>query len=129
VIKAFDGQSSFGERVHIVHAYIVEAHPKGPDPGPFAGVVSEARFSTKRQARTYAERVGAARDMEALLMGPQRMLVDDLDGVATNPFWCTYGTCANCTFLVRQDGVIDSVQLWMDVPAVEQAIRTLFTGK
>jgi hypothetical protein len=125
VAKAFDARSTFGERVHIVHVYVIEAHPKAPDVGPFSGLVSEARYSTIRQPRTYAEREAAAREMEALLTGQQRMLVDDLGGNATNPFWCTYGTCANCAFLIRRDGAIDSVQLWLDVAAVERSMETL----
>jgi len=56
------------------------------------------------------------------------MLVDDLGGPYTNPIWCTYGTCPNGTFLVRQDGVIATVQLWLDPAAIEQAIRTLLGG-
>lgn len=108
-----------------MHIYVIEPHPQSPDVSPYSGVVWTAEFSTKRQPRTYAEREAAARDTVALLTGRQMMLVDDLAGTATNPLWCTYGTCPNCAFLVRQDGTLDTVQTWLDVVAMERAIRTL----
>jgi hypothetical protein len=88
-----------------------------------------AQYSTIRQPRTYAEREAAARETKALLTGPQVMLVDDLGGATTNPIWCTYGTCPNCAFLIRQDGVIDVVQTWLDTAAMERAIRTLLGAR
>jgi hypothetical protein len=123
--KPFDARTTFGDRAHLVHLYVIEPHPQAPDVGPYSGTVSVAQYSSKRQAMTYADREAAARDMAALLTGRQLMLVDDLGGAMTNPIWCTYGTCANCSFLVRQDGVVDTVQLWLDVAAIEQAIRRL----
>jgi len=53
------------------------------------------------------------------------MLVDDLTPGPNNPVWCTYGTCPNCAFLIRQDGTVDTVPTWVDVSAMERAIRTL----
>lgn len=123
--KAYDQHTTFGDRVHIVHLYVVEPHPQTPDVSPYSGVVWEAQHSTKRQPRTYAEREAAARDTVVLLTGRQLMLVDDLGGAATNPIWCTYGTCPNCAFLVRQDGTLDTVQTWLDTAAMERAIRVV----
>lgn len=114
-----------GNEVHIVHLYVVEPHPQSPDPSPYSGVVWEAQYSTKRQPRTPAERQAAARDMLPFVTGPQLILVDGLDGAAANPVWCTYGTCPNCAFLIRQDGTIDTVQTWFDATTMEQAIRRL----
>jgi hypothetical protein len=42
---------------------------------------------------------------------------------AANPAWCTYGTCPNCAFLIRQDGPIDTVQTWFDKVTVEGGFR------
>jgi len=53
------------------------------------------------------------------------MLVDDLTPGPNNPVWCTYGTCPNGAFLIRQDGSVDTVHTWVDVSAMERAIRTL----
>jgi len=87
----------------------------------------EAQHSTKRQPRTYAERAAAAADMVPLVTGRQRIVIDDLAPGAANPAWCTYGTCPNCAFLIRQDGTIDTVQTWFDKDAGERAIRALLT--
>ena len=123
--RAFDAHSIFADRVHFVHVYVIEPHPMAPDVSPYSGAVWEANYSTKRQPRTYPEREACAREMLGSLKGPQIMLVDDLGGAATNPVWCTYGTCPNCAFLVRQDGTIDTVQTWLDPSAMERAVRAL----
>jgi hypothetical protein len=119
------GGGLLGNAVHVVHLYVVEPHPQSPDPSPYSGVVWEAQYSSKRQARTPAERLAAARDMLPHVSGPQTIVVDGLAAGAANPVWCTYGTCPNCAFLIRQDGIIDTVQTWLDAPAMEQAIRRL----
>jgi hypothetical protein len=119
------GGTTIGDAVHVVHLYIIEPHPQRPDPSPYSGVVWEGQYSTKRQPRTYTERVAAARDMVPLVTGHQAILVDDLTPGANNPAWCTYGTCPNCAFLIRQDGTVDTVQTWLDPSAMERAIRAL----
>lgn len=125
-----DDGRPFGERVYFVHVYVIEPHPMAPDPSPYSGRVSEARYSTKRQPTTFAERVAAAAETRDLLTGPQLMVVDDLTpGQRTNPIWCTYGTCPNCAFLIGQDGVIDTVQTWFEAGAMQGAIETLLAGR
>jgi hypothetical protein len=119
-----DGRA-IGDALHIIHVYVIEPHPQRPDPGPYSGVVSEAQYSTKRQPLTYADRLAAARDMRPFVTGPQRIIVDDLAPGATNPMWCTYGTCPNCAFLIRQDGTIDTVQTWFERASMEAAIRAI----
>ena len=127
VVASDDGRA-FAERVHFVHVYVIEPHPAAPDPSPYSGRVWEARYSTKRQPTTYGERMTAARETRALLTGPQLTVVDDLTpGRLANPMWCTYGTCPNCAFLIRQDGIIDTVQTWLDVPAMERAMQSLLS--
>ena len=119
-----DGRA-IGDAIHIVHLYVIEPHPQRPDPSPYSGVVWEAQYSTKRQPRTYAERAAAAADMLPLVAGRQRILVDGLQPGAANPAWCTYGTCPNCAFLIRQDGTIDTVQTWFERDAMERAVKAL----
>jgi hypothetical protein len=119
------GGRTIGDAVHIVHLYVVEPHPQAPDPSPYSGAVSEAQYSTKRQPRTYADREAAARDMLPFVTGRQRIVIDDLSAGAVNPVWCTYGTCPNCAFLIRQDGTIDAVQTWFEPDAMERAILAL----
>jgi len=84
-----------------------------------------AQPAVQRQPRTYTERVAAARDMVPLVTGRQAILIDDLTPGASNPVWCTYGTCPNCAFLIRQDGTVDTVQTWLDASAMERAVRAL----
>lgn len=126
---ASDDGRPLAERVHFVHVYVIEPHPLAPDPSPYSGRVWEARYSTKRQPKTYAERLAAAAETRGLLTGPQLMVVDDLTPrQQTNPVWCTYGTCPNCAFLIRQDGVIDTVQTWFEAGGMQRAIETLLAG-
>jgi len=127
--KAYDAQTAIGDRIHIVHVYVIEPHPQEPDVSPYSGNVWAAQYSTIRQPRSCAEREAAARQTAALLTGRQLMLVDDLGGTATNPIWCTYGTCPNCAFLIRQDGRLDTVQTWLDTAAMERAVRTLLESR
>jgi hypothetical protein len=124
--ETFDASTTYGDRVHIVHLYVIEPHPEAPDVSPYGGVVWETDYSTKRQPLTYPERVAAAQDTEILLEGNQLMLVDFLTpGELNNPVWCTYGPCPNCAYLIGQDGVIDTVQTWLNVDGMKRAIDQL----
>ena len=124
--RPYDATSTFADRVQFVHIYIIEPHPKAPEMGPYMGFVSEAAYSDRGQPLTYADRVASARDARTLISGSQLQLVDDLTpGQLVNPVWCTYGTCPNCAFLIRRDGIIDTVQKWFDASAMEQAMRRL----
>ena len=124
--KTFAGATTYSDVVHFVHLYVVEPHPQDPDPSPYSGVVWEAQYSSKRQPLTYADRVAVARDMLPEIQGTQMILVDDLTpGPSNNPVWCTYGTCPNCAYLIRQDGIIEVVQTWVDVDAMETAIDSI----
>lgn len=112
--------------MHIVHVYVIEPHPQSPDISPYRGEVWEAQYSTKGQPRTYDGRVANATDTEPSLQGAQLMVVDDLTpGALNNPLWCTYGPCPNCGFLIRQDGIIQRAQTWIDVDEMEAEIDAL----
>lgn len=123
-----DGKT-FADVVHFVHVYMVEAHPKAPDPSPFSGIVSELEFSTVRQAETYVARVANAKESERLIEGAQIQLVDDMDELGfINPVWCTYGPSPNGTYLIDQDGIIRYAEDWMFGYQVEAEIRQLLDG-
>ena len=70
----------------------------------------------------------SAADMVPLVTGRQRTVIDDLSPGAANPAWCSYGTCLNCAFFVRQDVTIDAVQTWFERDAMERPIRALVAG-
>lgn len=104
---------------------MVEPHPLG-DPSPYGGQPWESRYSTLPQPMSYGERVGHAQQMLPELEGNQRILVDDLTpGGMNNPLWCTYGTCPNCAFLIGQDGILQTVQTWLDVEGMRAAMDAL----
>ena len=126
----FDGTTTFGDRVHIVHVYVVEPHPMGPDASPYGGHVSErVPYSTKSQPLTYDARVANATTLAPLITGSQLLLIDDLvPGPHTNPVWCTYGPAPNSAYLIGQDGVLVNVQTWVDVGRMETEIRNLIEG-
>jgi len=122
----FDDDSTFADVVHFVHLNVIEPHPMRPDVSPYGGRVSESRYSTVLQPTTYGERVEVARGINALLEGDQLLLVDALSpGSSVDVVWCTYGTAPNSATLIRQDGIVEVVQLWLDTGAMEQAIREL----
>jgi hypothetical protein len=124
--QPFDDDSTFADVVHFVHINVIEPHPMGPDVSPYGGRVSESRHSTVLQPTTYDERVEVARGIYALLEGEQLLLVDGLTpGSSVDVIWCTYGTAPNSAFLIRQDGIVEVVQLWLNTGAMEQAIREL----
>jgi hypothetical protein len=124
---SYDTATAFSDRVHFVHVYVVEPHPKAPDPAPHSGVVAEDPvYSLLRQPRTYAERRANAAEVKPLIAGNQTLLVDALDpGGLINPVWCTYGTSPNATYLIGRDGVIRLSAVWTSPVKVEAAIREL----
>lgn len=122
---SYDSTDTYADLVHLVHVYVIEPHPTNPDPSPYSGVVWELEYSSKSQPKTYDGRVINALDQVPLIEGDQLLLVDDLTpGELNNPVWCTYGPCPNCAFLIGQDGVIDTVQLWID-SSIQDAIDAL----
>ena len=124
--KPYDSGRTYADVVHFVHVIVIEPHPLPPDPSPYTGKSWEGPDSTIRQPRTYEERVEAAKAIAPLLEGNQLLLVDDLGPEGTNnPVWCTYGPAPNAAFLIRQDGIVDTVQLWFLARGMEDAIDAL----
>ena len=124
--QPFDDDSTFADVVHFVHINVIEPHPMRPDVSPYGGRVSESRYSTILQPTTYNRRVEVARGINALLEGDQLLLIDELSpGSLVDVVWCTYGTAPNSAFLIRQDGIVEVVQLWLNTGTMEQAIRDL----
>ena len=124
--KPYDANNRYSDVVHFVHIMIMEPHPQSPGLSPYSGQVWEARYSMVDQPQTYDERVAIAQEIEPLIEGNQLLLIDDLTpGALNNPVWCTYGTSPNSAFLIRQDGIVDTVELWFDAPGMEEAIKNL----
>jgi hypothetical protein len=113
----------FRNDLEIVIVYNIEAHPAGNDPGPYKGRPNAKDFSDRKQPRTYEERLRNARDVARDTAIP--VLVDTLDQDGSNPVWCTYGTCASCSWLIRQDGMVEAQHEWHDRPSMEASIEGL----
>lgn len=115
----------FGERLHFLHLYTLEPHPKGSN-APDVGRPWELRYSTYEQACTLADRDAMRRTILANHPDCQRILLDDLDPDGlVNPVWATYGPAPRPGFLIRQDGVIDTSQLWFNAGHMRAAIAQL----
>ena len=127
--RTYEGDRTYADAVWFIHVYVIEPHPMSPAPSPYSGRVWELAYSTIGQPRDYADRVADATATEAFLEGEQLLLVDDLahDG-RTNPVWCTYGPAPNAAFLIRRNGTLDTVQTWLDVPDMKDAIDRLLAA-
>lgn len=117
----------FRNQLAVLHVYNIEAHPAGNDPSPYSGKPWELRFSDRKQAKTYAERLKSAKDVARDASMP--VLVDRLEQPGANPVWCTYGTCASCSWLIRQDGTIVAQHDWHDQASMEASIEALLAQK
>jgi len=124
--RPYDANGTYADVVHFVHILIIEPHPQSPDLSPYGGRVWESGYSTVGQPETYDQRLAVGQETAPLLEGNQLLLIDDLTpGRLNNPLWCTYGTSPNSAFLIRQDGILDTVQLWLDTAEMEKAINDL----
>jgi len=120
---SYDPTSTYADKVHFLHIYVVEAHPESPDPSPYNGNVWEAAYSDVGQAYTYDHRVANAQAMSSDVDSSQTVLIDDLDNDGhTNPVWCTYGPCPNCAYLIGQDGIIEASQTWFNANDMQRDI-------
>ena len=116
----------FNDDLHTALVYVMEAHPGKNQPSAYHGVPKPHEFSDRGQSRDWETRASSARD---LTLGTDVIrLIDDLDGEQSNPFWCSYGTCPSCSFLIGQDGLIHAVHLWHDEATMNVSIDALLTS-
>ena len=113
----------FSDEIHVVIVYNIEAHPKG-DPSPYRGKPWPVKdYSDRGQAKSYEERVANARGVQT---GPNvKLVVDALEEDNANPYWCTYGSCPNCAFLVNQQGRFETVHEWFDGRTMRGSIEAM----
>ncbi len=124
--QPYDSENTYADLVHFVHVLVIEPHPRDPDPSPYSGVVWEAQYSIVQQSLNYGERQAVALQMEPHIEGDQLLLIDDMPPqLLSNPVWCTYGTAPNSAYLIRQDGILDTAQTWLDVDDMQRAIDRL----
>lgn len=113
----------FGDQIDTVLVYTTEAHPSPEDPSPYTGTPWPAKFSDRRQTTSTEERLAIARSLKA--PSPVTVVVDPMDEGAEDPFWCTYGPCPHCGFLVSPDGRVEVVHEWFDAATMRGSIEAL----
>lgn len=118
-----DTAAKYRDDVHTVMVYTMEGHPSAPNPSIYFGKPKPREYSDRADATTWIQRAVHARDME--MSDDVQVVVDDLNGAESNPFWCSYGTCPNCSFLVAQDGTFAAVHEWHDRETMERSIDVL----
>lgn len=123
--STFDPASTYADLVHVVHLYVVEAHPGSGTVSAYTGKVSTS--TNVAMPHDYAGRVALAKETITRHQIPsdQLLLVDDLTPRAqNNPGWCTYGPAPYAGYLIGQDGVIVASEIWasdIDFPKIIDA--------
>jgi hypothetical protein len=115
----------YAGQVQVVLAYTVEAHP-AEAASPYRGRPWPQEFSDRGQAATYDERLASAKQVAQ--GAAMKVVVDDLRPGRANPIWCTYGTCASCSWLIGRDGTIAANHEWHDNPSMETSIDALLAA-
>jgi hypothetical protein len=110
----------YGEQVHVLNIYTLEAHPVDDRPLRYS---YDAEGNQIEQPESYAERVELAqktiRDVKLSLP----VLVDEID----NPVYCSYGHRPNNAYLVGMDGIVVYYQEWSSPPEMEAAVLEYFS--
>jgi len=118
----------YGDRVSFVHVYSVDPHPKidnAPDIGRPWQLIP---YSRHRQARTVEGRRELCAEIADNHPICQHVVMDDLDlDGRVNPVWSTYGPAPRPAFLIRQDGLIHTSQLWFTASKLTAAIDALIS--
>lgn len=113
----------FKNDIDMAIVYNIEAHPGAGDPSPYKGRNWTAEFSDRGQPKSFVDRLRNAREIAR--DSSMTVLVDRLEPNNANPFWCTYGTCAGCSWLIAKDGTIAAAHRWHDKPTMEASIEAL----
>jgi len=113
----------YGDRIHFIIIYIIEAHPIG-SPSPYSGREWPSSASTdtednpRTQPMTYQERVYVASEMIQEIGITVPVLIDEID----NRVWCTYGPAPDIAYLIDRDGIIVEKQGWYQPDLMETVI-------
>lgn len=115
----------FGDKVHFLLLYTVEAHPKG-DPSPYNGKEWITPANQKAgillaQPTTMEARLKLARECAASLKLKVPMVIDTLD----NATWQAYGRAPNCAYLINKEGKIVAAQPWFDGGPLRKELEKL----
>jgi hypothetical protein len=62
----------------------------------------------------------------ALTQGGRLLVINELImGGLVNPIWCSYRTAPSSAFLIGQDGIIHTAQIWLHVGEMKAVIDDL----
>ena len=130
--RTLDDGRRVDEAVHLVHVYIIEAHPALPEPTPYKqwtdtvlpyDPTGGVAYGDVGQPYTWEGRRHLARRILSKMDSQPIMLIDELDPDGlVNPVWCTYGTAPNAAYVIAQDGRITLAQLWANSDALYQEL-------
>ncbi len=122
--------SKYGDRIHFIIVYVIEAHPVGSS-SPYSkgeewtGPASmDAAGCDIFQPASYEERVTTARQMAAELGITVPVLIDEMDDAV----WYTYGPAPNLAYLIDFQGKIYVKQGWFQPDEMEKAIIDYLKG-
>ena len=112
----------FGDQIHAVVLYTIEAHPKG-DPAPNRGeewvtTPNEQQGILHRQPTTVDERRELAARFVELTGTAVPIVLDNMD----NTGWETIGRAPNAAILLRPDGAVAAKHGWFDGPTMIESI-------
>ncbi len=115
----------FGDRVHFLLIYTLEAHPKGSKspyedeewvslPNRVTGVFID-------QPKDLPARTARAEFSAEKLKLPHQVLVDSMD----NAVWSAYGSASSPAFVIDRHGNIASSQVWIDPKEIRRVLEEL----
>ncbi len=122
--------SKYGDRIHFIIVYVIEAHPVG-SPSPYSngeewtGPASvDAAGCDIIQPVSYKERVATARQMAEELGITVPVLIDEMDDAV----WYIYGPAPNLAYLIDSQGKVHLKQGWFQPDEMEKAIIDYLKG-
>lgn len=118
----------FGDAVHWLVVYTVEAHPAG-SPSPYSGrewigEPNQREGVLIAQPTDYEERVALAQRLIDDRGEGLQIVVDGMD----NAIWEAYGKRPNSGFIIGEDGTVIDKQFWIDAQRMSAMLAQL-TGE
>lgn len=118
----------YGDRVHFLIVYTVEAHPVGSK-SPFAEgewdlLINKLVGVRVEQPESFeARREQAATSQRKLHLAPM-MVVDEMD----NETWRAWGAASSPAFVIDQQGRIAARQVWLQPKEIRKVLDRLLAG-
>lgn len=124
-----DLHEEFGDRVHFLIVYTVEAHPVGSK-SPYTDEEWDTWWNrltgvrVRQPADEESRREQASFSRERLKLGGATMVVDEMD----DPVWRAYGGASSPAFVIDREGRVVARQVWLEPEKIRQALVRLLDG-